>query len=83
LAACRFGFEALRSTKVPAPRIRVAMKMHHGNNQNFIPLNCVNDSVGKAVCPAASNVIVQCEPRGRVDENARDGGPHFLKKIMS
>jgi len=61
----------------------VTMKMHHRNNQNFIALDGVNDSIGKAVCPATSNLIVQSEPRCRVDENTPDGGTDFLKEIKS
>ena len=61
----------------------MTVKMHHRNNQNFTALDRVNDSIGKAVCPATSNPFVQREPRRRVDENAPDGITDFLKKIKS
>jgi hypothetical protein len=57
--------------------------MHHRNDQNFIPLESVDDSIGKSVSPASSNFFVQRKPRLRVHENTPNGGTHFLKEIKS
>ena len=70
--------KVLWSSKVPTPGFRVAVKMHHGNDQNFIPLDSVNDSIGKAVCPATANLFAQREPCLRMHENAADCGTDFL-----
>jgi len=61
----------------------VAVKMHHGKDQNFIALHRVNNSIGKAVRPATANLFVQREPCRRMHENAADCGTNFLQEIKS
>ena len=61
----------------------MTVKMHHGNDHNLVALNSVNDSVGKAVCPATSNLFVQRDPCCGMHDNTPDGGTDFLKEIKS
>jgi len=68
------------SGKVPTPGFRVAVKVHHGNDQNFTLLDCVNDSKGKAVCAATANLFVQREPCLRMHENAADAARASCRK---
>ena len=82
----REGFENVPGPQVPTlsekrlPSPRITPEVHHGNDEDFVLLDVINQAKRKSVCPAAASPPREHSPRFGSGKNSGHRAFDFIKE---
>ena len=77
------GPQARTLSEKRLPSLRITPEVHHGNDQDFVLLDVINQAKRKSVCPAAASPPREHSPRFGCGKNSGHRSFDFIKELSA